>query len=77
VYAYVRGREAGDRHEDADEGVVEALREAAEIGAETKAKVDVESKELGAGAALLYVKRDAMLWTDSAKSLSFTSATEN
>jgi hypothetical protein len=68
--------EAGDGREDADEGVVKALREAAELGAETKAKVDVESKELGAGAALLYVKRDAMLWIDSAKSLSFTSVTE-
>jgi hypothetical protein len=68
--------EAGDSHEEADEGVVEALREGAEIGAETKAKVDVESKELGVGAALLYVKRDAMLWIDSAKSLTFTSVTE-
>ena len=68
--------EAGDGDEDADEGTVEALREGAELGADTKVKVEAESKELGVGAALLYIKRDAMLWIDSAKSLSFTSVTE-
>jgi len=68
--------EAGDGDDDSDEGTVEALREGAELSADTKVKVEAESKELGVGAALLYIKRDAMLWIDSAKSLSFTSVTE-
>lgn len=68
--------EADDGEEDADEGTVEALREGAELGADTNVKVEAESKELGVGAALLYIKRDAMLWIDSSKYLSFTSVTE-
>ena len=63
--------EAGDNNED-----VGALKELAEIGAEAKVKVDVERKELNCRPVLLYVKRDAMLWIDSTKSLFFTCITE-
>jgi hypothetical protein len=68
--------EAGDGDEDADHGVIEALKEGAEIGAEAKAQVEVEGKDLDFGAALLYIKRDALLWIDSTKRLTFTSVTE-
>ncbi len=63
--------------EDADAGAdIEALRAAAEIPPEAKPKIERSSKELGCGPALLYIKRDAMLWIDSTRSIRFASVSD-
>lgn len=61
--------------EDVTNVAVEALKEAADIRPEEKPKIETSYKELGCGPALFYVKRDAVLWIDSHRSLRFVGVT--
>lgn len=56
----------------ADESMVEALKEGAEIKPE-ETPATVSHKKDGGGVVLVYVKRDAMLWVGSESSVIFTS----
>jgi hypothetical protein len=72
---FSESRKSGN--EDGDAGAdIEALRAAAEIPPEAKPKIETSSKELGCGPALLYIKRDAMLWIDSDRSVRFARVSE-
>jgi len=60
-----------DNEEDKPDVGIEALKAAAGIRPEEKPKVETSSKDLGFGPALLYIKRDAMLWIDSSRLVHF------
>lgn len=66
-----KSKEGGDK-DGSDGAAVEALREAAKIRPDEKTEVETSNQELRWGPALLYIKRDAMLWIDSARSTRFT-----